>query len=334
MRRRPVRALVCVLLLCAAGSVLLGGTVSAYTGSVTSASNGFSAASDYTAPVTAVSVVGRSTAYDTGFIKQGATYYVYANVSDTGNPASGIASVTANLSSLTASSPAIALTAGTYSAGGTAYGYRSPAETASSTLVAGSQTYTVTATDKSGNASTASFTTVIDNTPPSATDVQSTNVSGGVVGRIDRGDTLTLTYSGTMDPYSILSGWTGAATNVQVALVDGGGTTSDYLQVYNADASVSQLNEIPVGTITLNSANYLTTGSYITFGATGAAVPSTMTRNGASITITMGTASATPSTSTTAAKMSWTPSTSATDIAGNANTAAVATQSGTTHINF
>ena len=119
---------------------------------------------------------------------------------------------------------AVALTAGSYSAGGTAYDYRSAVETAATTLSAGSKSYTITSTDKAANAGTQTFTTVVDNTPPTAIDVQSTNVSGGTVGRLDKGDTLTLTYSGAIDPYSVLTGWTGATTNVQVALVDGGGT--------------------------------------------------------------------------------------------------------------
>jgi hypothetical protein len=50
--------------------------------------------------------------------------------------------------------------------------------------------------------------------------LRSCNASGGTVGHFDRGDTLTLTYSGPMDPYSILAAWTGAAIDVQVALVD------------------------------------------------------------------------------------------------------------------
>jgi hypothetical protein len=284
-----------------------------------------------TAPVTSAAAVGRSSAYDTGFIKQGATYYVYANVSDTGNPSSAIARVTANVSSITAGSTAVALTAGSFSAGGTTYGYRSAVLTAASSLAAGSHSYTITATDNAASVATQSFTTSVDNTAPTAVDVQSTNVSGGTVGHLDQGDTLALTYSDTMDPYSILPGWTGAATNVQVALVDGG-SASDYIVVYNTASSPAQ---IPLGTIYLGATGYLKSGpTYVTYGATGSATLSTIKRTGSTITITLGTPSGATTTNTTAARMTWTPSTAATDIAGNATSSTTATQSGTPHANF
>lgn len=324
----------CVLVLVAACSLTLGWTVSAYTASVTTASSSFSSAADIVAPTATAAAVGRSGAYDTGYIHQGATYYVYASVADTGNPASGTASVTANVSSLTPNDTAVTLTAGTYSAGGATYNYRSAALTAAFILTAGSHSYTITSTDHAANSGTQSFTTVVDNTHPYAVDVQSTNVSGGTVGRLEKGDTFTVTYSGTMDPYSILAGWTGTTTPVAVGLVDGGVGASDYLQVYTSDSTPTSLDQISVGTIYLNSSNYLQAGTYMTFGIAGAAVPSTMTRNGASITVVLGTASTTPPTNSTRSAMTWTPSTTATDIAGNANTAATATQSGTVHVNF
>jgi hypothetical protein len=333
MRPGPLRAVLCVLLLLAACSLTVGGTLSvAYVSLVTTASNAFTAA-DATAASATTTAIGRSTAYDTGFIAQGSIYYVYANVSDTGNPASGIASVAANVSSITSGSTAVALTAGSYSGGGTAYGYRSAALTAPAVLTAGTHSYTITSTDMAANVGTQSFNTVVDNTAPTAVDVQSTNVSGGTVGKLDKGDTLTLTTDAPIDPYSILPGWTGATTNVQVALVDGGGTSSDYVVVYNTAASATQ---IPLGQVNLNATGYLTggTGTFVTYGANGSPVPSTITRSGSTITVSLGTASASVSTSSTAARMTWAPSTSATDIAGNANTTAIATQSGTVHINF
>jgi hypothetical protein len=333
MRRNLVRLAVSLIALGAICSLTLGGTVSGYTATTTIASNTFAAAPDWTAPDASSAPIGRTTAYDTGFIKQGASYYVYANVADSGNPASGIASVKANVTSLTTGSSAVALTSGSYSAGGTTYNYRSPALTAGTSLATGTYTYMVTSTDSAGNTATQSFTTAVDNTTPTATDVQSTNVSGGTVGHFDLGDTFTLTYSGIMDPYSILSGWTGAATDVQVALVDGGGTASDSIYVYDTAASPAQ---IPIGIVTLGTSGYVSTGggSYVTFGATGAATPSTMVRVGASITITLGTPSATTLKSTTAAKMTWAPSTTATDIAGNPASGTSVTQTGTVHVNF
>ena len=333
MRRNLIHIVASLIALAAICSVALGGTVSAYSGTATIASNTFTAGPDWTPPAASTAAIGRKTAYDTGSIDKGASYYIYANVSDTGAPASGVASVTANVNTITSGSSAVALTSGSYSAGGTVYNYRSGVLTAGSSLAAGNYSYSVTSTDSAGNVGTQSFTTVVDNTSPSAVDVQSTNVSGGTVGHFDQGDTFTLTYDSTMDPYSILSGWTGAAINVQVALVDGGGTTSDSVYVYDTSSSPAQ---IPIGIVTLGSPGYLNTGAgdYVTFGATGAATPSTMIRTGAQITITLGTPSATTLKNTTAAAMSWAPSTTATDIAGNAASGTAVTQSGTVHVNF
>lgn len=327
-----LRALVCMIALGGACSLTLDGTLSAstYTNTVTTATNSFTAAHDGTPPTVTSAAIGRSTAYDTGFIKQGTSYYVYANVSDTGNPASGVATVVADVSSITSGSTAVVLTAGSYSGGGTAYGYRSAVLTAPASLSAGNHSYTITSTDNAGNAGTQSFSTVVSNTPPTAMDVQSTNVSGGTVGRLDQGDTMILTYSATIDPYSIQPGWNGAATNVQVALVDGG-FTSDYVVVYNTSWLPSAL---PLGQVNLNASGYLSAGGYVTYGANGTATPSTMTRTGSSITITLGTLTGSVPTSSTAAAMTWIPSTSVTDIAGNAAAATAVNQTGTVHVNF
>lgn len=334
MRRAPACAALCVAVLLGAVSLSLGGTLSAYTASAVTASNTFTGAADWTAPAVASAAIGHTTSYEAGFIAQGVgDYYVYANVGDTGNPASGITTVTANVTTITSGNTAVALTAGTYSAGGTAYGYRSAAQSVPSSLAAGSRSFTITATDHAGNAGTQSFSTVVDDTAPTAVDVQSTNVSGGTVGHLDLGDTLTLTYSGVIDPYSILPGWTGATTPVQVAVVDGGSSATDYIVVYNTAASPVQ---IPLGTVYLGSPNYLKTGTgnFVSFGATGSATASTITRSGSAMTIVLGTPSGATSTNTTAAAMTWTPSTAATDIAGNPSTATTATQSGTVHANF
>jgi hypothetical protein len=332
MGRGAARAALAVLALCAACAATLGGTLSAFNVSSTTPSASFTAAADWTAPTASAAVIGRTTAYDTGYIKQGASYYVYAEVTDTGNPASGMESVTADVDTTTSAHPAVALVAGSYDAGGVAYNYRTAALTANSILAAGSYAFTITSTDKAANAETLSFTATVDNTAPAASDVQSTNVSGGTVGHLDQGDTLTLTYNSVIDPYSILSGWSGASTKVQVYLVDGG-SANDSIDVYNTESTPVQ---IPVGVVDLGSKGYLTTGSgkHIVYGATGAATPSTMIQSGSTIVITLGTPGGASSTSTTQAAMVWTPSTSATDIAGNAVSANAATQSGTTHVNF
>jgi hypothetical protein len=314
-------------------TLLAGATHSAYTALSTTPSNSFAAAADWTSPTISSSAIGRTTAYDTGDIKPSGSYYVYASVSDTGNPASGTASVTANVSGITSGQTAVALTAGSYSAGGATFNYRSAAMTASSSLSAGSHSYTITATDAAANAGSQSFSVTGDSTAPAGSDVQSTNVSGGTIGLLEQGDTFTLTYTEVMDPFSVLSGWTGSTTTgVQIRLIDGG-SSNDYVQVWTATGSA----QLPLGTVYLNTKNYVKTGtgSYAIYGGTGAATQSTMTRNGASITFSLGSiTTGTPSTSSSAGAMTWTPSATATDIAGNSARTTTATQSGTLHVNF
>jgi hypothetical protein len=333
MARPGTRAALSVLALCGAFAFTVGGTLSAFNVSSTTPVASFSAAADWSAPTASVAAIGRTTAYDAGSIMQGASYYVYANVLDTGNPASGIASVTTNVNTITSAHPAVALVSGSYSAGGVAYNYRTAALTAAATIAAGSYAFTITSTDSAANAGTQSFNVTVDNTAPSASDVQSTNVSGGTVGHLDQGDTLTLTYSSVIDPYSIQSGWTGASTKVQIALADLGSGSDDAIYVYNMESTPVQL---PLGVVDLGSRTYLTTGAgqYVVYGATGAASSSTMVQSGSSIVFTLGTPSGSTLTNSAHAAMKWTPSTAATDIAGNAVSAAVATQSGTTHANF
>ncbi len=87
---------------------------------------------------------------DGNYIRQGGTCYVYANASDVGFPQSGVATVTANVSSITTGSTAVALVSGSYTINGVTYGYRSALLTANTTLTAGSKTISFTATDQAG----------------------------------------------------------------------------------------------------------------------------------------------------------------------------------------
>ena len=90
--------------------------------------NTYSSKADWKAPTVDRSVIqpnGGNNA-SAGFVKQGQSYFVYANVTDTGNPASGISSVTANVCNVTsASCSAVAMTAGSYTVNSITYNYRS-----------------------------------------------------------------------------------------------------------------------------------------------------------------------------------------------------------------
>jgi hypothetical protein len=186
----------------------------------------------------------------------------------------------------------------------------------------GAYTLRVVATDGAGNSGSAITTFTMDNTAPAGTDVQTSNVGGGISGRPELGDKVTFTFSETIKPASVLTAWSGSATNVVVRVNDGGVLGNDTLTVWNAENST----QLPLGTVNLGRSDYVLAN--VTFGATGTA--STMLQNGSSITITLGTPSSLLNLSTALGNgmMQWTPAAGATDLAGNACSTAAATESG------
>jgi hypothetical protein len=322
--RGALRLLLAVGLLAAMPAALAAFT------SGSNASGSVTAAPDWTGPTATASVIAKQTGYLAGAIKQGGTYFVYANVTDSGNPASGVSTVRADVNNVTVGQTNVTMTAGSYSINGVSYAYRSAALTAAAVLSAGSKTYTMNSTDVLGYPGSQNFSVTVDNTAPSASDIQTTNHAGGVSGKAEIGDTIIFTFSEQIDPQSILAGWTGASTNVVVYLEDGGCTLilcgADWIDIYNGG---SQLNSI--GWIDLNDAGY-TGGSLLgsapptIFGATGTA--STMVQSGATITITLGTRSGSSADTGTSTTMAWDSATSPYDAAGNANTGTTRNETG------
>jgi hypothetical protein len=317
--RRRQRRLVLALLGALLGLATTAGVVWAlYADDAASDGNELVAAADWVAPSASASVIGKSQGGVPGYIKQGGTYMVYANVTDSGGPPSGIAGVTANAGAITTAQTAAALSAGSFAIGGVTYSHRTATLTANATLAAGTYSYTLSAKDLAGNARTQSgYTVIVDNTVPSAADIQSANKSGGIAGKPEIGDSITYTFSEPIDPNSILANWNGQATSVVVRLTN---TTGDPLTVYNA-ANTTQL---PFGSVALGRNDYVSASA--TFGASGTA--STMVLSGNAITITFGTASAGPGTAASTGTMTWTPSASAYDRAGNAETTTARAETG------
>ena len=287
------------------------------------ATAGFDAAPDWVAPLVQSMVIAKPVGYLTGSIHEAGTYYVYAAVTDSGNPPSGVAEERADVTTITIGGSAVTLVAGSYAVGGAAYTHRSALLTASSTLTTGPHTFTVRSTDTAGNTRTQTGSVLVDNTAPAATDVQAANHVGGIAGHAEQGDTISFVYSEQIDPQSIRTGWTGSATDVVVRIIDGGCTfvlltnvcADDSLVVYDA----TNATQLPLGTVDLKRSDYHGTGSGtsapLTFGAAG--TRSTMVQVGATITITFGTASATAPTAGGSADMVWAPSTASFDAAGN-----------------
>lgn len=141
------------------------------------------AASDFVAPTvtaSAIATTASGTPFDgSGFVKQGGTYRVYANVTDAGNPASGVASVSADVTSVSdGGHSAVTLSPGSFTVGGVTYNYASAEQTASSPLSEGSKSYSVTATDDASNSSApATFHVTADDTAPS--------IDGSIIARAD-----------------------------------------------------------------------------------------------------------------------------------------------------
>ncbi|GIV00569.1 MAG: hypothetical protein KatS3mg014_2184 [Actinomycetota bacterium] len=273
---------------------------------------------DATPPVVQAAAIQKTQGGSAGYLKQGGTYRVYANVTDAG---SSVASVTADVSAITTGQTAVALSAGSWVVDGVTYGYRSAPLTADNPLAEGSLGFAISAADASGHATTqGGFTVTVDNTPPSATDVQTANASGGTVGRAETGDTITFTFSEPIEPGSILAGWDGSVTTVTVRLINN--ATGDRIQVWNA-ANGAQL---PLGTVVLGRTDYTNASRNFT--------ASTMQMSGSTITVTLGTPSGAVRTAAGTGTMTWTPSTAPYDRAANAMLTIAATEGGPADAEF
>ena len=330
---KPRRSrLLALLALAVAATVLAGGggTWAAFSATTSASISTLSSAPDWTAPTVSASAIGKTAGGNTGAITQGGTYYVYASITDSGNPASGLSTATADVSNITTVQTAVALTTTSCpcTAGGVTYTHRSASITANASLSAGSESYTVSANDVAANGPTSgNYSVTVDNTAPTATDVQTTN-AGATAGKPELGDEVTFTYSELIDPNSLLAGWSGSSQDVVVRISNAGAGNNDLVTIRSA-ANTAQL---PFGTINLGRAGYVGTGATVDFGATGTA--STMVQSGGVVTITLGTASGTTNKVANKTRMSWTPSSTATDVAGNAAGITAAPESGANDSEF
>lgn len=302
----------------AAGAIALGtlgGGVAfaAFSGTTTNPANTFSAAPDFVAPTSAGSVIMRNGGNAPGGIKQGAAYYVYAGISDSGNPSSGIASVTADVSAITSGKTADALTStgGPWTVAGTSYNYRSANVLTAGSPLSGAKSYSLALADSASNSATASgYTVTADNTQPAASDIQ--GVAGGTAGAIDPGDKLVYTYSEAIDPTTIKAAWDGTSTAITVTI------NSSNPGVLTTSAN---LGSVDLGQKAYNSGT-------ATFNAT-------MTMSGAAVTVTLGTQTGGGgSRAMSAGTLTWTPAAAALDPAGNACTTTAKAETGASDADF
>jgi hypothetical protein len=138
---------------------------------------------DNTAPSIAAVIASSTGTSPQGFVRQGGTYRVYANLADLPSGAgasSGVdaSSITADVSSVTSGQSAAALSACGGCGPGLAYAYRSAQLTASNPLSEGSKTYPVSARDNLGSNASAGSNVQVDNTAPSVVAVIANTTTG------------------------------------------------------------------------------------------------------------------------------------------------------------
>ena len=188
------------------------------------------------------------------------------------------------------------------------------------TLADGGYDLRAIATDAAGNPTTSAVSAdrVVDNTVPTAIDVQTVNVAGGTPAMPETGDVLTYSFSEPMLADSVLAGWTGAATDVVVRFSDG---NPDVITVYDAANSV----QLALGSVAA-AKKYV--DASMTF--TG----STAVLGGSAIAITLGTPSGPTERATGTSRLEWTTSAAATDRAGNPLVAATVSEGGGGDLDF
>ena len=203
-------------------------------------SSGANVQVDNTAPSVST-VVANTTTNQPGWLRQGGTYRVYANVTELPagpGASSGLnaSSITANVSNVTTGQTAVPLTTSgcPCTIGGTSYAYQSAVLTSNNPLSAGSKSYTVGAADNLGTNTSQSGSVTIDNTAPVLSTLQMIDVDAD--GRVDR---VQATFNETLEAYS-------APTTIWTLANAPGGAG-------NTVASVAVAS--PVATLTLNEGN-------------------------------------------------------------------------------
>lgn len=188
-------------------------------------------------------------------------------------------------------------------------------------LPSGSYDLRALLTDGRGNQlASAVVTTTVDNSPLKAFDVQASNGSS-IVGRIQPGDVLQLTWTGLVDPTTVVAGWNGTGRAVTVQLTDNG--SNDTLSFPGSN----------LGTIALGQ-NYVKKGKSVTFASTMVA-GTTAGGSRSLVTITLGAQTGGGTmTAPAAGTMVWTPSTAVRSQAGVACSTTPATESGTADKDF
>jgi hypothetical protein len=323
--RRSLRILFAAVAALVACAQFLPGTSSSFTAATANSGNSVTAKADWTAPTISATAVRKAAGGVTNKLGQGETFYVYANAADTGNPASGLGTVTASVTNVATVATAT-MTAGSYTVGAATYGFRTALLTAKATLATGTYAYSISVSDTAGNGpSTLAGSVSVDNTAFAPSSFLTTNVA--TAGKILATDTMTLTYNHAPDPESVFSGWDGSSRTVNVALSDGA--------VYGLSPANGDLIGVTDSAGAATSLGYIVTGGNYAANSTTVSYPnSTIVLSGSTYTVTLGTPSNTANlnTDTSSNTATWTPNATAFDTFGNASSATTIT--GTARVQF
>jgi hypothetical protein len=286
-----IRALAALAVLLAAVAAVQG-SQAAFTASAQNAGASFATAGDWVAPALAI------TAPASG-----------ASTSDKTPTISG----TAGNSGGDSSTITVRIYSGT-SAGGTPVQTKTTTRlatlwgTTASTLADGTYTVQASQADGSGNTGTSDEVTfTVDTVAPTSTGIAAANKGGAgtTAGKLDAGDTITFTFSEPVDPATILSGWNGSSTAVQVRFTNS--SSNDTFTVLSSTGATT----VKLGTVT-------TGGNYVTTTTTIGSSTVVRSSDGRSIVVTLGTPSSVSSAAVGAKNMSWALAAGPKDLAGNA----------------
>jgi Big-like domain-containing protein len=188
--------------------------------------------------------------------------------------------------------------------------------TTASTLTSGTYTAKASQSDGSGNTgASAPHTFTVDTIAPTATNIAAAN-GGSTAGKIEAGDVITFTFSEAIDPDTVLAGWSGASTAVQLR-VTAGFLAPDPFTILDGSGGTT----VHLGTVQSN-------GDYVTTTAIFAA---TMVRSAdhASVVVTVGAnqSGLMSLLAVGAQNMTWTVDGAVKDLAGNAVTTTSFTES-------
>lgn len=203
-------------------------------------------------------------------------------------------------------------------------------------VASGSYDLRAVLTPVSGSVLTSALVTgrIVDNAPLRGFDVQATN--GGLLGDVDAGDVLTLTYDNRVDLTSIVAGWDGSARSVGVRLRDGaalGGLAGEDV----VDVLTSATSSTPVNLGSVNTRGNYVKGKDMVFAGTMTAQTVSVNGQAATRVVVQLGALQTADSSRSARKgrtMTWTPSSGARTPGGTSASTAPADESGTVDRDF